>query len=252
MGTGAAWVSSAAAWHASCHALCPYPPWDGAGTAPASYFCCLACGCWGWGTPSPKGTRGSLTQVQWEAHRGQAGKGGVEMQSQTSSNSSLSLLAVPASNVPMIWQPRHPRTKGPQEQGVMWTLPGAWHHRQPQGAGCCAYPSSSAGLLLLHSSRQRDSSTQPPASRPIPSRESRFFRGVFRMLVQVPMRCVCRARLLLWALPLLLGVPVSSFALCSCTGAGHWATPGRAGMTGDVGAMWVLGILLVWRCPAPA
>lgn len=76
MGTGAAWVSSAAAWHASCHALCPYPPWDGAGTAPASYFWCLACGCWGWGTPSPKGTRGSLTQVQWKPTGAKLGKEG--------------------------------------------------------------------------------------------------------------------------------------------------------------------------------
>lgn len=28
--------------------------------------------------------------------------------------------------------------------------------------------------------------------------------------------------------------------------------PGKAGMNGDVGAIWVLGILLVWRFPALA
>lgn len=82
MGAGAAWDSSSAAWHASCHALCPCPPREGTGTAPASYFQRPACGCWGWGTPSAKGTRDSLTWVQWEAHGGQARKGGVEMQTQ--------------------------------------------------------------------------------------------------------------------------------------------------------------------------
>lgn len=134
MGAGAAWDSSAAAWHASCRALCPYPPWDGAGTDPASYFWCLACGCWGWGTPSPKGTRGSLTQVQWEAHRGQAGKGGVKMQSQTSSNSSLSLLAVPASNVPMIWQPQHPWDQGAPGAGCDVDSP--WGMAPQAAMGC--------------------------------------------------------------------------------------------------------------------
>lgn len=66
----------------------------------------------------------------------------------------------------------------------------------------------------------RGSSTQPPAPGSIPSLESGCLHDVFGMLMHVPMHCVCQAHLLLWVLPLLLAVPIISFARCSCSQAG--------------------------------
>lgn len=200
---------------------------------------------------------GSPRQPSWET--------GVEMQNQTAPTLFFHSWLFPQAISSRWGIHSTPGTKGP-----MCALPGAWHCRQLWGAGGCDPPASSAGLLLLHSG-QRDSSTQPPASRPVPSCGSWCFRGGSGMLVQVPMCCMCRARFLLQALPSLLCVPVSSFAShsCSqagpgldgpvslgvslvCTGVWHRVTAGRAGMSGDAGAMWVQGILLVWRCPALA
>lgn len=93
--TGALWDSSVAALH--CVPPCPVPLPSSRQGRDSSSSCCWhpACGCWG--TPLPKDC---LTRVQWEAHRDQAGKEGVETQIQTSSSSFLSLLAVLISDVP--------------------------------------------------------------------------------------------------------------------------------------------------------
>lgn len=151
----------------------------------------------------------------------------------------------------------------------MWALPGAWHPRQPQGAGGDPTPA------VLGSRTTGKGRALPNLLLPDPSLLAR--EGASVVFLGCSCRFICvvcaghvsssgsafapwRSRLQLCPKFLHPGRARAGFGPVSLgvslAPGLHWSgvlgNTGGAGMNGDAGAIWVLGILLVWRCPALA
>lgn len=103
------------------------------------------------------------------------------MQTQTSFNSFLSLLAVPTSNLPSIWHPWHPWDPGALGTGAMWAVPGAWHRRQLWGAGGCDPPPVELGSCTVGKGKALPTLLLPDTSLLVGAGASMVFLG-----------CTCR------------------------------------------------------------